>query len=140
MAAPCIFCAMVADRRKVPYWIAESEGALAFADINPIRRGHSLVIPKRHARDLSDVTPEDLRAVTELAHAVAGQLRRRLGSTGENLLVASGLGSEQSVFHLHIHVIPRMADDDLRWNDWWQTKVRHPTLGEIEALARSIRD
>jgi histidine triad (HIT) family protein len=140
MVDPCLFCRMVSDRSLVPYWIAESEAALAFLDIRPIRRGHALVIPKAHATDLSDVSPADLAAVGELVSAVSARLRQRLGTTGENLLVASGPGSEQSVFHLHVHVIPRLPDDDLRWNDWWQTKVRHPNAGELETLARSIRE
>jgi histidine triad (HIT) family protein len=139
MPEPCLFCEMVADRGKVPHWIAETPRALAFMDIRPIRHGHALVIPKHHARDLSDVAPEDLRETMALVQHVAARLREKLSTTGENLLVASGAGSEQSVFHLHVHVIPRLPDDDLRWNDWWQTKVRHPSLSELEALARSLR-
>ncbi|MGP8073963.1 MAG: HIT family protein [Thermoplasmata archaeon] len=139
MNASCIFCRMISDRSLVPHWIAESERALAFLDINPIRHGHSLVIPKSHALDLSDVKPEDWRAACQLALEVASLLRRRLGTTGENLLVASGPGSEQSVFHLHLHVIPRLPNDDLRWNDWWQTKVQHPGDPALTALAASIR-
>ncbi len=139
MNAPCIFCRMVSDRSLVPYWLAESDRALAFLDINPIRHGHSLVIPKVHALDLSDVKAEDWHATSQLALEVASLLRSRLGTTGENLLVASGPGSEQSVFHLHIHVIPRLPDDDLCWNDWWQTKVRQTETLSLTVLATSIR-
>lgn len=139
VSALCIFCAMVGDRSKVPHWLAESERALAFLDIHPIRRGHALVIPKAHARDLSDVSAADLAAVAALIPEVAACLRRRLGTTGENIFVASGPGSEQSVFHLHAHIIPRRPDDDLRWNDWWQTRVRPATFPELATLAREIR-
>ena len=130
---------MAADRSLAPHWIAESDQAFAFLDINPIRHGHALVIPKRHAVDLADVAAGDLAAVMSLVQEVAARLRRRLGTTGENLLVASGPGSEQSVFHLHVHVIPRLPDDDLRWNDWWQTKVAEPDLDALVKLARAIR-
>lgn len=139
MPSTCIFCKMVKDRTMVPHWIGESSKAFAFLDINPIRRGHSLVIPKNHAQDLSDVPPDEFVEVMALVRDVAARLRRRLGTTGENLLVASGPGSEQAVFHLHVHVIPRLPDDDLRWNDWWQTKVRPATVADLETLARSIR-
>lgn len=139
MPGPCPFCHMLQDRSLAPHWIAETERAFAFLDINPIRHGHALVIPKAHAVDLSDVPPAELASVMELVREVAARLRRRLGTTGENLLVASGPGSEQSVFHLHVHVIPRLPDDDLRWNDWWQTKVRHYAPGELAPLAGSIR-
>lgn len=119
--------------------IAESDRAFAILDVRPIRKGHALVIPKKHYADLSDVTPEEMAAVGTLTLEVAALLRKRLGTTGENLLVASGPGSEQSVFHLHVHVIPRVTDDDLRWNDWWQTKVRVPRMTELETLAKAIR-
>lgn len=139
MAEECIFCRMVEDRSIVPHWIAESEGALAFLDIHPIRTGHTLVIPKAHAVDLASVTAEDWAAVTALVTRVSNEIRRKLGTTGENLMVASGPGSEQSVFHLHVHVIPRLPDDDLRWNDWWATKVFTPPEADLIALAKKIR-
>jgi histidine triad (HIT) family protein len=130
---------MAGDRSLVPYWIAESDRAFAFLDIHPIRRGHSLVVPKSHAVDLSDVTPKDWEATSDLALKVAALLRTGLGTTGENLFVASGPGSEQSVFHLHLHVIPRLVNDDLRWSDWWSTKVRPIEDQELLRLAVSIR-
>lgn len=136
----CIFCGLAKNPARVPHRIAESERALAFLDLHPIRRGHALVIPKKHARDLSDVTPQEMSAVMDLVLQVARLLREKLGSTGENLLVASGEGSEQSVYHVHVHVIPRMPYDDLRWNDWWQTKVHFPAMHQLEKLAKSIRE
>ncbi len=122
-----------------PHWIARSDRAFAFLDIRPIRVGHALVVPKRHAVNLSDVSPDDWAAVNALVLDVARLLRTTLGTDGENLLVASGPGSEQSVFHLHVHVIPRKQNDDLRWNDWWQTKVFTPPEPELIALAGRIR-
>jgi len=135
----CIFCRIVSDRTMAPQWVAESDRALAFLDIHPIRRGHALVIPKTHAVDLSDVTEADWTDVNTLTARVAQLLRRKLGTTGENLFVASGSGSEQSIFHLHVHIIPRMPNDDLRWNDWWATKVFTPPKPELVSLAQKIR-
>jgi histidine triad (HIT) family protein len=140
MAADCIFCRMVADRSLVPYWVAESERALAFLDINPIRTGHTLVIPKSHVVDLAGVTEEDWAAVAGLSARVLNLLRSKLGTTGENLFVASGPGSEQSVFHLHVHVIPRTPGDDLRWSDWWATKQFSPPKADLTVLAEKIRN
>lgn len=139
MKGACIFCEILAKRSLAPYWVAESERAFAFLDIHPLRVGHTLVIPKAHTVDLSDVSPSDWAAVTELTSEVAKLLRRRLGTSGENLMVASGPGSEQSIFHLHVHVIPRKPGDDLRWNDWWETKAFTPSAEELAALARRIR-
>ena len=139
MADSCLFCRMVADRREVPHWVAESERALAFLDIYPLREGHALVIPKRHARDLSEVAPEDLRAMADLAREVALRLRARLGATGENLFLASGPDAEQTVFHVHMHVVPRHPDDRLDFRGWWDPKVSAPPREEIDRLARTLR-
>ncbi len=139
MGEECIFCRIVADRSLAPYWLAESDRALAFLDIHPIRTGHALVIPKAHVLDLGSVTRDDWGAVAELTARVQKILRRTLGTTGENLFVASGPGSEQSVFHLHLHVVPRRVGDDLHWSDWWATKVVTPPTEELVALARRIR-
>ena len=65
----------------------------------------------------ASISLAEMRTVTDLVLEVARLIRQKLGSTGENLLVASGEGSEQSVDHLHVHVIPRMPYDDLRWNN-----------------------
>lgn len=138
-AGDCLFCRLVAERSRVPHWVAESDRALAFLDIRPLRRGHTLVIPKRHATDLSDLSPDDLRAVAELAREVARRLRERLGTTGENLFVASGPGSEQTVFHFHLHVVPRLSDDGLGLRAWWDPKTREPTPADLTRLAESLR-
>ncbi len=123
----------------VPYWIAETERAFAFLDIRPLRPGHALVIPKAHTLDLASIAPEDWRAVCELTTEVQRRLRQALGTTGENLLVASGPGSEQSVFHLHLHVIPRVQDDGLRLTEWWETKASTPARDDLVRLAERVR-
>jgi histidine triad (HIT) family protein len=140
MAADCIFCQLIADRSMVPYWVAESDLALAFLDIHPIRTGHTLVISKTHVVDLASVADEDWAAVAGLTARVLNILRLKLGNTGENIFVASGPGSEQAVFHLHVHVIPRKPGDGLNWNDWWATKVFTPPKAELVALAEKIRN
>jgi histidine triad (HIT) family protein len=124
----------------VPYWVAESDLALAFLDINPIRTGHTLVIPKAHAIDLASVAAEDWAAVADLSTRVLNILRRKLRTTGENVFIASGPGSEQAVFHLHVHIIPRMTGDDLNWTEWWATKVFTPPKTDLVALAEKIRN
>lgn len=106
----CIFCAIVsgdAPSRQV----YEDEHTLAFLDINPLTRGHTLVIPKRHSVDLHDIAADDLAAVARSAKAVAAILTDRLGSDGVNLLNACGAAAWQTVFHFHMHVLPRVAGD-----------------------------
>lgn len=102
----CIFCGIVGG--VIPSTtIAQTERALAFMDINPVTRGHALVVPRAHATDLLDVTADDLAACVDLAQEVARRAKDRLGADGINLLNCSGVDAWQSVFHFHVHVIPR---------------------------------
>ena len=109
----CLFCRILAG--ELPATIVdEDEATVAFMDINPATRGHALVIPRRHSVDLHDIAPEDLAATALAAQRLAERARDRLGATGVNLLNACGVAAWQSVFHFHIHVIPRYDDDPLR--------------------------
>lgn len=102
----CVFCGIVAG--TVPSaTIARNERAVAFMDINPVTVGHVLVVPLRHSRDLIDITGEDLAASIALAQRVAERAKDRLAADGVNLLNCSGEAAWQSVFHFHLHVIPR---------------------------------
>ena len=111
--ADCIFCKIVAGELPAAV-VASDERALAFLDINPATRGHTLVIPRAHAEDIHEIDSEDLAAVTALAQRIAGRARERLGADGVNLLHSSGSAAWQTVFHFHVHVIPRYLGDPLR--------------------------
>jgi len=112
-AADCIFCKIVAG--ELPsVRVDEDERTLAFLDIAPATRGHTLVVPRAHATDLLDVAREDLAAVAATAQRVAARMGERLGAAGVNLLNSCGEAAWQTVFHFHVHVIPRYADDPLR--------------------------
>jgi histidine triad (HIT) family protein len=131
-ATDCIFCKIVAG--ELPsYVVGESERAVAFADINPATRGHSLVIPRVHAADIHDISAEDLTACALLAKDVAAAALERLGADGVNILNSAGSAAWQVVFHFHIHVIPRYAGDPLRlpWT---------PTPGVPEELAAAAAE
>jgi histidine triad (HIT) family protein len=122
----CLFCAIVAG--DVPARrVLETERTLAFLDINPATRGHALVVPKAHADDLLDVDPEDLAAVATCAQQVARAAMDTLGAAGINLVQSTREAAFQTVFHLHVHVIPRYHDDGMRlpWT---------PTPGDEEVL------
>ena len=106
----CVFCAIVAGELPSTT-IAENDRAIAFMDINPVTPGHALAVPRAHSTDLLDVDGEDLAACVELAREVARRATERLGADGINLLNCTGEAAWQSVFHFHVHVIPRYADD-----------------------------
>ena len=109
----CLFCKIVAG--EVPATIvAEDDRTVSFMDINPATRGHALVIPRAHVRDLHAVDPDDLRAVAVAAQRLASRARDRLGADGVNLLNSNGAAAWQTVFHFHVHVIPRYEGDPLQ--------------------------
>ncbi len=109
----CVFCRIVAGELPATV-IAENDLTLALMDIQPANRGHALVIPRAHARDLLSIGPDDLAACTAMAQEIAGRGIERLGADGVNLLNSCGADAWQTVFHFHIHVIPRYKGDPLR--------------------------
>jgi histidine triad (HIT) family protein len=112
VAEDCIFCKIVAG--ELPGEIVDSdERTVSFMDINPATRGHALVIPREHAPDLHAIGAEDLAACASSAQRLAGRMKERLGADGVNLLNAAGPAAWQTVFHFHIHVIPRYDGDPL---------------------------
>jgi histidine triad (HIT) family protein len=109
----CIFCKIVAG--ELPATIVdEDERTVAFMDINPATRGHTLVIPRAHTADLLSVDPDDLCAVAVASQRQAVRAKERLRADGVNLVNSCGSVAWQTVFHFHMHVIPRYTDDPLR--------------------------
>jgi histidine triad (HIT) family protein len=109
----CIFCKIVAGELPANI-VDEDERTIAFMDINPATRGHVLVIPREHARNLLEVDEADLAATLATAQRLASRISDRLGADGVNLLNSCGAAAWQTVFHFHIHVIPRYNNDPLQ--------------------------
>jgi histidine triad (HIT) family protein len=134
MAEDCIFCKIVAG--EIPAQIVDQdEHTLAFMDIAPATRGHALVIPKRHAADLWEIDEEEFAAVARSAHRLAQKVKQRLEPDGVNLINSCRPEAWQTVFHLHVHVIPRYSGDPLKLP--WVPAAGNPT--EIAAVADQLR-
>jgi len=135
MAEPtCVFCKIVAG--QIPcFKLHEDADTLAFLDINPVNPGHALVIPKAHAANLMESEEADLAAVMRSVRRVARAVERAVAPHGINLLQANGEGALQSVFHFHMHVIPRVKGDDLQMN--WALKAGDRAA--LAAMAERIR-
>jgi len=130
----CIFCKIIAG--ELPGQIVEEdERTIAFMDINPATRGHLLVIPRAHSRNVLEIPPEDLAATIATAQRMAQRVNQRLEPAGINLLNACGSAAWQTVFHFHVHVIPRYEDDPLKLP--WVPAPGDPD--EIAAVARDLR-
>jgi histidine triad (HIT) family protein len=130
----CLFCKIVGGELPAQK-VAEDERTMTFMDINPATRGHALVIPRAHAANLLEVEPEDLSAVALAAQQQAQRATERLDAVGVNLLNSCGAAAWQTVFHFHVHVIPRYADDPLTLP--WIPAPGDPD--EIAAAADALR-
>lgn len=130
----CLFCGIVAG--DVPGQVVDSdEHTVAFMDINPATRGHALVVPRRHSADLMEVSDEDLTYTMLAARRLARRIRETLEPDGFNILNSCGAAAWQTVFHFHVHVIPRYVDDPLRLP--WVPGPGDPD--EIAAVAEQLR-
>jgi histidine triad (HIT) family protein len=109
----CLFCKIISGELPSER-VDEDERTVSFMDINPWTRGHALVVPRAHSQDLREIDPEDLAAVALAAQRLARKAVDRFDAAGVNLLNSCGAAAWQTVFHFHVHVIPRYADDPLR--------------------------
>ncbi len=129
----CIFCKIVAG--ELPATIVDQdERTLAFMDINPATRGHALVIPRTHTVDLLSIDPRELQAVAIAAQRLARRAKERLNADGVNVINSCGAAAWQTVFHFHLHVIPRYIDDPLKLP--WTPAPGDPS--EIAAAAAAL--
>jgi histidine triad (HIT) family protein len=108
----CLFCGIIAG--DVPaQTVDEDEHTVAFMDLNPWTRGHALVIPRKHTPNLYEIEDDDLRHTAVAARRLARRMKERLNCDGINVLNAAEPAAWQTVFHFHLHVIPRYEDDSL---------------------------
>jgi histidine triad (HIT) family protein len=132
--ADCLFCKIIAG--EIPcFKLFENDDTLAFMDINPANEGHALVIPKEHARDVYAVSDAAITATVKTAKKLAAAIDKTLKPDGLNLLQCNGPAAAQSVFHFHMHVLPRQEGDELKLN--WGLKPGD--MDAIGALAERIR-
>lgn len=130
----CIFCKIVAG--DIPcFKLFEDNHTLAFMDINPANPGHVLAVPKEHWEDVYAVPDSLIAATVQTAKRIAEATNKALHPHGINLVQANGPGAAQSVFHFHIHVLPRGKDDELKLN--WGPKPGD--IADIEASFEKIK-
>ena len=130
----CIFCKIIGG--EIPsFKLMENEHAFALMDINPAHEGHALVVSREHAADVYSLSADSVAHVAQAAQRVATAVRDELEPDGLNLIQANGPGAAQSVAHFHIHVLPRVLDDNLSLN--WP--VNAGDMSAIGALAERIR-
>jgi histidine triad (HIT) family protein len=134
MAEDCLFCGIVEG--SVPSETIDSdEHTVAFMDIAPATPGHALVVPRKHSADLLEIEGDDLGATVLAAQRLARRMKDVLDADGVNLINACGAAAWQTVFHFHIHVVPRYEDDPLKLP--WVPE--QGDKNEIAGLAKKLR-
>lgn len=133
---PCVFCAIVAGDAPAVR-IYEDDGYLAFLDIRPFTRGHALVVPKEHTVDLTDTPVQTLAGMVAIGQRLGLAARTSgLHADGNNIVINDGRAAFQSVFHIHLHVMPRRNGDKLSFAKGIVLR-RDP---DREQTARILRD
>jgi histidine triad (HIT) family protein len=133
----CIFCKIA--KGEIPcHNIYEDQKVLAFADINPIAEGHTLVIPKRHAADLWEIRVDDLAAIHLASKKIAQAMKKALKPLGVACLQLNGKGVNQVVLHYHLHLVPRVANTPELPMTCWDLKPGDPEA--IKKTAQKIRE
>ncbi|MGF0118687.1 HIT family protein [Promicromonospora sp. Marseille-Q5078] len=115
--AICPFCEIAAGRAPA-FVLTETDDALAILDIAPVRRGHALILPRRHVEDLTSTgAREAVAALAGPLTEVSALLVERLGASGLTCIQANGASAGQEIAHLHFHLVPRFTADE-RWTIW----------------------
>ena len=138
--ADCAFCAIVAGELPARSLYAD-DTVVSFLDIAPATRGHALVVPRAHRRDLWEIDDDELAAVSFVARRVARALRDVLSAPGMWLHHVSGEAAGQDVFHFHLHLIPRY-DDDAVQPGWGASPWRPPDVGpaDLDGIAARVSE
>ena len=108
----CIFCKMIEG--KIPCTkVYENESVLAFLDIHPVNKGHTLVIPKKHSKNIYETRDEILSEMILVAKKISTAIKASLKADGVNVIINNDTSGGQVIFHIHIHIIPRIENDGL---------------------------
>jgi len=130
----CIFCKLVAGEIPASK-VFEDEETIAFLDLGQLNPGHTLIASKRHADNLLDLTADEAAAAMRTAHRVAQAVSKAFNPPGLTLLQCNGTEGDQTVFHFHMHVVPRWGDDGIGLS--WPRK--DPAREVLEQYAAQLR-
>lgn len=123
-------------RGEIPsHKLYEDEKTYAFLDINPHNKGHALVVPKTHFRNIFDIDEETFSSIMRTVRKLAPAIQKATGAHGINIGMNNESAAGQIVFHAHVHIIPRFEDDHI----YEPAKHMKYEDGEMEKMAESIR-
>lgn len=134
MPQDCLFC-KIASGDMDAYTVYEDENVKAFLDINPVSQGHTLVIPKSHAPELTDLEVEDTARVFMAVRTIAEVLDAELEPAGINILQSNRQAAGQEIGHMHVHIIPRYAEDGFAFQ-FQSGQLDEKTAGQLQERVR----
>ena len=137
MSRSCLFCDIVGGTAPASF-VYEDEAAIAFLDLYPVHRGHTLVVPRAHVSDLTDCPPATAAHLFTVCARLAPHIVAEVGAHGFNVWTANGKAAGQEVFHLHLHILPRFNRDSfgLRFPESYPQEAAR---ADLEAMAASLR-
>ncbi len=131
----CIFCKIIQGKEK-SWKVYENDSVYAFLDIHPVNEYHTLVIPKKHYKDIFDIPEDELKEVISVVKKLVTLFNSRLGIQNVQIINSSGPEAQQDVYHFHIHIVPRKAGDNQ--NVRWRT---HPEwVDKFDRLLEKLRE
>lgn len=132
----CIFCKIV--NGEIPAAkVFENEHVVAFLDISQVTKGHTLVIPKIHKENVYELTPEIAQNIFEVVPQLANGIKKAYQPIGLNVLNNNGEAAGQSVFHFHMHLLPRYGKED-GFGAVWKTHTSEYTPEDLQIIAQEI--
>jgi histidine triad (HIT) family protein len=135
----CIFCAILAGEQPASV-VYQDDLCTAFMDARPVNPGHTLVVPNAHAASLAELDPETGGRMFRVAQRIAAALRRStVRCEGVNLFLADGEVAMQSVFHVHLHVLPRHGGDGFGFR-FGPSYFERPERAALDRVAEEIRE
>jgi histidine triad (HIT) family protein len=135
---PCIFCQIAAGESPSSV-IYQDADVMALLDINPIQKGHSLVVPKKHYVDIWDIDAEVLIKVVTVTKRVAQRMREVWDTEGVNIFGANGKSAGQDIYHFHMHVIPLGKGERTKFANWWLSSMGKAERPELDRQAAELR-
>ncbi|MDD5013370.1 MAG: HIT family protein [Candidatus Pacebacteria bacterium] len=133
----CIFCKII-DKEVPCYKIYEDELVLAFLDINPVVEGHALIIPKKHFENIFDIEEEYLERIIKVSKKISLKMKEAMRIEGINLYQANGSIAGQTVFHFHLHVLPRKEGDKIDFIKWTSGTTKQMEKEQFEEIRNKL--
>ena len=129
----CIFCSIVEKNREAAY-VYENKEFIAIMDKYPINIGHTLVLPKKHYKTFIDMPVNEVAMLFALASHIAKAVVKAINSDGFSIGQNNGEAANQIIPHVHVHIIPRFANDKTRWSS-----RKFVTFEELRNVAENIK-